>query len=56
MLDKTRTGLILDIGSLKAPFKETLIQMAEKGMQVASIHPKFGPNTDLLTGKHIIFK
>lgn len=55
MLDKARTGLIFDIGSLKAPFKETLKQMAEKGMQVASIHPMFGPNTDLLTGKHIIF-
>ena len=47
--------MIFDIGSLKAPFKETLKQMAEKGMQVASIHPMFGPNTDLLTGKHIIF-
>ena len=55
MLAITRTGLIFDIGSLKAPFKETLKQMAEKGMQVASIHPMFGPNTDLLSGKHIIF-
>jgi len=55
MLAITRTGLIFDIGSLKAPFKKTLKQMAEKGMQVASIHPMFGPNTDLLSGKHIIF-
>ena len=55
MLAITRTGLIFDIGSLKTPFKETLKQMAEKGMQVASIHPMFGPNTDLLSGKHIIF-
>ena len=55
MLAITRTGLIFDIGSLKAPFKETLKQMAEKGMQVASLHPMFGPNTDLLSGKHIIF-
>ena len=55
MLAITRTGLIFDIGSLKAPFKETLKQMTEKGMQVASIHPMFGPNTDLLSGKHIIF-
>ena len=55
MLAISRTGLIFDIGSLKAPFKETLKQMAEKGMQVASIHPMFGPNTDLLSGKHIIF-
>ena len=55
ILEITRSGLIFDIGSLKAPFKETLKQMAEKGMQVASIHPMFGPNTDLLSGKHIIF-
>ena len=55
MLAITRSGLIFDIGSLKAPFKETLKQMAEKGMQVASIHPMFGPNTDLLSGKHVIF-
>ena len=55
ILEKGRRGLIFDIGSLKSPLKKTLWQMSEKGIKITSIHPMFGPETDLLTGKHIIF-
>ncbi len=55
ILEEGRSGLIFDIGSLKTPLKKTLWQMSKKGIKVTSIHPMFGPDTDLLTGKHIIF-
>ena len=55
MLETGRKGIVFDIGSLKSPVKDLLKRMAEKGIQVASIHPMFGPDADLLTGKHIIF-
>ena len=48
------TGLIFDIASIKAPVKDELTRMAADGMQVASIHPMFGPHTDLLSGCHIL--
>ncbi len=47
-------GLIFDIASIKAPVKDELTRMAASGMQVASIHPMFGPDTDLLSGCHIL--
>ena len=55
MLEIGRKGIVFDIGSLKSPVKDLLKRMAQKGIQVASIHPMFGPDADLLTGKHIIF-
>lgn len=50
-----RNGILFDIASIKSPIKETLTKISEKGMRVTSIHPMFGPDTDLLTGKHIVF-
>ena len=47
ILEEGRSGLIFDIGSLKSPLKKTLWQMSEKGIKVTSIHPMFGPETDL---------
>ncbi len=47
-------GLIFDIASIKNPVKDALRSMASAGMKVASIHPMFGPDTDLLSGCHIL--
>ncbi|MCY4156010.1 MAG: prephenate dehydrogenase/arogenate dehydrogenase family protein [Gammaproteobacteria bacterium] len=47
-------GLIFDIASIKDPVKDILARMASAGMQVASIHPMFGPDTDLLSGCHVL--
>ena len=44
-----------DIASIKSPIKEILSKISAKGMKVTSIHPMFGPDTDLLTGKHVVF-
>ena len=58
ILDEMRrarhAGLIFDIASIKDPVKGVLRSMASEGMQVASIHPMFGPDTDLLSGCHIL--
>jgi chorismate mutase/prephenate dehydrogenase len=48
-------GLILDIGSLKTPLRGALVRLAEAGCRVTSIHPMFGPDTRLLSGRHVIF-
>ncbi|MGD8339548.1 MAG: bifunctional chorismate mutase/prephenate dehydrogenase [Gammaproteobacteria bacterium] len=48
-------GLILDIGSLKTPLRQGLLALAAAGCRVTSIHPMFGPDTRLLSGRHVIF-
>jgi len=49
------TGLIFDIGSLKTPLREGISALREAGCKVASLHPMFGPDTELLSGRHLIF-
>ncbi|WP_405241653.1 prephenate dehydrogenase/arogenate dehydrogenase family protein [Lentisalinibacter salinarum] len=48
-------GLIFDVGSLKSPLKEPLQALARAGCRVTSLHPMFGPDTRLLSGRHVIF-
>lgn len=48
-------GLVFDIGSLKSPLMEGLRELADAGCKVTSLHPMFGPNTRLLSGRHLIF-
>ena len=48
-------GLIFDIGSLKTPLVDGLRELAAAGCKVASLHPMYGPNTRLLSGRHLIF-
>ncbi len=55
MSKQGRKGLIFDIGSLKTPLIDGLHAMAKSGAKVTSIHPMFGPDTRLLSGKHVIF-
>ncbi|MFZ8953005.1 MAG: prephenate dehydrogenase/arogenate dehydrogenase family protein [Gammaproteobacteria bacterium] len=47
-------ALIIDIASLKSPVKEALTSLAKKGYKVASVHPMFGPDTKMLSQKHIV--
>lgn len=49
------SGLVFDIGSLKTPLKAGHRALAEAGCRVASIHPMFGPDTRLLSDRHVIF-
>jgi chorismate mutase/prephenate dehydrogenase len=50
-----RQGLIFDIGSLKSPLKNALKKLAANGTKVTSLHPMFGPDTNLLSGRHVLF-
>ncbi len=47
-------GLVFDIGSLKSPLRGGLEALRDAGVRVASIHPMFGPDTELLSGRHVI--
>jgi chorismate mutase/prephenate dehydrogenase len=47
-------GVVFDLGSLKTPLRDSLERLAEAGVRVTSIHPMFGPDTQLLSGRHVI--
>lgn len=54
LAERKPAGVIFDVGSLKSPLREPLQALVDAGCQVCSIHPMFGPDTDLLSGRHII--
>ncbi len=47
-------ALVFDIGSLKTPLRGGLQALLDAGVRVTSIHPMFGPDTALLSGRHLI--
>lgn len=49
------SGLVFDIGSLKGPLRAGLTALREAGVRVTSLHPMFGPGTELLSGRHVVF-
>ena len=48
-------GLVFDLGSLKSPLRAGLEALRSAGVAVTSVHPMFGPDTELLSGRHVIF-
>jgi chorismate mutase/prephenate dehydrogenase len=48
-------GVVFDIGSLKTPLRSGLEALRAAGTRVTSVHPMFGPDTELLSGRHVIF-
>src|SRR5512143_3721308 len=48
-------GVVFDVGSLKSPLRKGLQALRAAGAKVTSIHPMFGPDTELLSGRHVIF-
>ncbi|HEU4619210.1 MAG TPA: bifunctional chorismate mutase/prephenate dehydrogenase [Gammaproteobacteria bacterium] len=55
LAERRPRGLVMDIGSLKSPLRAGLAKLAGAGCRVTSIHPMFGPDTRLLSGRHVIF-
>ena len=55
LAERRPPGLIIDIGSLKTPLRESLARLVDAGCRVTSIHPMFGPETRLLSGRHVVF-
>lgn len=47
-------ALIFDLGSLKTPLKAGLRGCAAQGLKICSLHPMFGPDTQLLSDRHVI--
>jgi chorismate mutase/prephenate dehydrogenase len=43
------------LGSLKTPLRAGLDALVKAGCRVTSLHPMFGPDTALLSGRHVIF-
>lgn len=54
LADLKPKGLVIDISSIKTPIVEGISKLRDNGCQVASIHPMFGPDTDMLSGRHLI--
>ncbi|HIE21160.1 MAG TPA: prephenate dehydrogenase/arogenate dehydrogenase family protein [Acidimicrobiia bacterium] len=54
MAQEPPPGLIFDIGSLKTLLRAELEALAGAGARVASVHPMFGPDTQLLSGRHVV--
>ena len=48
-------GVVFDVGSLKSPLRKGLQALRSAGGNVCSVHPMFGPDTELLSGRHVIF-
>jgi chorismate mutase/prephenate dehydrogenase len=48
-------GVIFDVGSLKSPLRAGLLALRSHGCKVTSVHPMFGPDTELLSGRHVVF-
>ena len=48
-------GVVFDVGSLKSPLRAGLNALKSHGCRVTSLHPMFGPDTELLSGRHVIF-
>jgi chorismate mutase/prephenate dehydrogenase len=48
-------GIVFDVGSLKSPLRSGLLALKSHGCKVTSLHPMFGPDTELLSGRHVIF-
>ena len=55
LAERKPEGLLVDIGSLKTPLRNGLERLKDAGCRVASLHPMFGPETELLSGRHLIF-
>jgi chorismate mutase / prephenate dehydrogenase len=49
------SGVVFDVGSLKSPLRRGLQALRAAGGNVTSVHPMFGPDTELLSGRHVIF-
>ncbi len=48
-------GVVFDIGSLKSPLRTGIQALQQAGCRITSVHPMFGPDTELLSGRHVIF-
>ncbi len=55
LAERRPRGVVFDLGSLKSPLRPGLSALRAAGVRVTSLHPMFGPDTELLSGRHVIF-
>jgi chorismate mutase/prephenate dehydrogenase len=55
LAERCPRGIVFDIGSLKTPLRTGLERLRAAGCNVTSVHPMFGPDTELLSGRHVVF-
>ncbi len=55
LAERRPRGVVFDLGSLKTPLRAGLAALRSAGCKVTSVHPMFGPDTELLSGRHVIF-
>jgi chorismate mutase/prephenate dehydrogenase len=55
LAERAPRALIYELGSLKTPLRAGLDALVKAGCRVTSLHPMFGPDTELLSGRHVIF-
>ena len=49
------SGVVFDVASIKTPLRSGLQALCAAGVRTGSVHPMFGPDTELLSGRHVIF-
>ncbi len=47
-------ALVFEVASIKSPLIEPLRKAAQAGLTICSGHPMFGPDTRLLSGRHVL--
>ena len=55
LAERKPAGIVFDLGSLKTPLRAGLLALKAAQVKVTSLHPMFGPDTELLSGRHVIF-
>lgn len=55
LAERKPAGVVFDVGSLKTTLRTGLNKLLDAGVAVTSVHPMFGPDTELLSGRHVIF-
>jgi chorismate mutase/prephenate dehydrogenase len=55
LAERRPRGVVFDLGSLKSPLRAGLAALVAAGVKTTSLHPMFGPDTELLSGRHVVF-
>lgn len=55
LAERRPAGIVFDLTSIKTPLRGGLEALVQAGVRVTSVHPMFGPDTELLSGRHVIF-
>ncbi|MCU0634050.1 MAG: bifunctional chorismate mutase/prephenate dehydrogenase [Gemmatimonadaceae bacterium] len=54
LAERRPSGVVCDVGSLKSPLREALRTLVAAGVRATSLHPMFGPDTALLSGRQVV--